>query len=904
MQDQIRGIVARILRRYEDSGRYKLAVQYEFGGKIAAATMYTNVTMEEGDCFLADGKWTTDGSDQFYASGVRPSLPHTAPLAELFLEARLNGVQVDRDLLDRLFREDNAEEVFKRLKSEPHLLRNLIPEAHGDLLMNIETLLHSRIQEIMSISILQNAKVEEWAITQIAQEKKLISVVKQPYAHMHVPGVNLQKADKIAEIAGFQTRSFNRVVGKLAHVVKHATTEGSTAIDLPYVNNMMGEDMPESSDLFEIVDRYATNLRASKFEINRDKFISIADRVAREQAIAEAVVNRLLTGRRLDRQMVENEAKHIFALPQFERLDEVQRAAVIMAVVEPICAITGGPGTGKSTVMEAVLMLKERVLRLSSIDPEILPAAPTGKASKRLAETTKRKACTGHRLLKATRAKGTGVDKRSEFRVNRQNPLPEHCVVAMDEVSMLDIDLFEALLDALPASGSLIMTGDDGQLPSVGAGRVLLDLRSARTVTGDPLLPQVELQNVYRQKKTSGIAIGARLMRMGICPDLSESGTGVTFIDKDSKSIADTIVKTVLQKKREGLDIKEIAVLCPQAPGDAGTWDINRRLQEALNRNGAQIMGVRRGNLDDRDMPVPRVGDRVMLTENDPDNDVMNGDLGTIIGQSRTSDGKPSISVQFDSGQLVQWPVSNWRALILAYASTIHKSQGSQYKLVVMPVSPQHHRMLDRALLYTGWTRAEDEVVVVGDRSRFADALTRLKSNDRLTLMRRLLNQAAVNARYVPPVKNWQPDVPVQPLPLPPASQAGASGAPTPTPPGGIGSFSKPTLRPFTATGAFSGRQPSGNVGSGAGLPPRPPVAPVRPGMGLPGLPPRSAAAPSVKSAPNAAEQSPACEPVKTHAGSSMPRQASSVPPGVRPILPTGALRTPSPVRPLTGLKR
>ena len=394
-------------------------------------------------------------------------------------------------------------------------------------------------------------------------------------------------------------------------------------------------------------------------------------------------------------------------------LAPMQAEALRLAVRSKFLVVTGGPGVGKTTLMNAVLaVLGARGIRLAL-------AAPTGRAAKRLAETTGLLAKTIHRLLE--------VDPRTGgFR--RQESHPLDCdVLVVDETSMVDVPLMYSLLRAVPPAAAVILVGDVDQLPSVGPGQVLADIIESAAV------PVVRLTEVFRQASESRIVVNAHRINHGEMPELTPSGDGGDFffveIDEPGQG-AERLLQIVCERipSRFGLDpLREVQVLCPMNRGALGARSLNAELQKRLNPSAEPAV--------ERFGWKFAAGDRVMQTENDYDKDVYNGDLGFVASidpeageLTATFDGR---DVVYDFGELDR--------LALAYATTIHKAQGSEYPAVVIPVSTQHYPMLQRNLLYTAVTRGRKLVVLVGQKKALAIAVAGRQARRRWSKLREWL---------------------------------------------------------------------------------------------------------------------------------------------------------------------
>ena len=384
-----------------------------------------------------------------------------------------------------------------------------------------------------------------------------------------------------------------------------------------------------------------------------------------------------------------------------------QREAVVMAAESKIMVLTGGPGTGKTTIIRAIIAL------FAGVEAKIQLAAPTGRAARRMQEATGHDAVTIHRLLEFTES------TELFCAVNEDNPLK--CdVLIIDEASMIDIVLMYHLLAAVPPGCTVIMVGDIFQLPSVGPGSVLHDVIQSKAV------PVVELTRIFRQSQESAIVRYAHSINQGIVPDFSndtEKKTDFYFMEEnDPEMAAKTITDLVKRRLPEYYHFsqKDIQVLSPMRPGAVGITALNNALQNALNPNGLALK---------RAQQTFRVNDRVMQVRNNYSKEVFNGDIGTI----ESLDEKESLlSVRFDEEE-VFYTFEETEELVVAYAISIHKSQGSEYPCVIIPLMQCHSWMLQRNLLYTAITRGKKLVVIIGERAALHLAVRNTKTIARLT---------------------------------------------------------------------------------------------------------------------------------------------------------------------------
>lgn len=389
--------------------------------------------------------------------------------------------------------------------------------------------------------------------------------------------------------------------------------------------------------------------------------------------------------------------------------DDVQVAAIRQAVRSRVMVLTGGPGTGKTTTTQGIIA----AYRAAGL--RVLLAAPTGRASKRMSEATGMEAKTIHRLLE--------FNPQDGYKRNDDNPL-EGDVLIVDECSMIDIILMYNLMKAIPVQMRLILVGDIDQLPSVGAGNVLRDIIDSGQV------PVIRLTRIFRQAQSSRIVMSAHAINQGRYPDTSNGkDTDFFFIRKDDpEQVAEEIVKLVKHRlpKAYNQPLSNIQVLTPMQRSVVGAGNLNMLLQQALNTT---TLGISRGGIN------YKLGDRVMQIRNNYDKNVFNGDIG-IIEKVNMED--RTLCIRFD-GSLVEYEASELDEVTLAYATTIHKSQGSEYPIVVIPVLMTHFVMLQRNLIYTGITRAKKICVLIGQPKALAYAIRNLTVNKRNTKLKERL---------------------------------------------------------------------------------------------------------------------------------------------------------------------
>ena len=403
-------------------------------------------------------------------------------------------------------------------------------------------------------------------------------------------------------------------------------------------------------------------------------------------------------------------------------LDETQRRAVLAAVQSGLLIITGGPGTGKTTTINAIIRCFE------AEGAEILLAAPTGRAAARMTEATGREAKTIHRLLEVSGAPSeqnegeNGKENWSSVRFdrNKEQPLEADCII-IDEMSMVDLRLFHALLQAVPVGAHLILVGDSNQLPSVGAGNVLRDLIDSGC------LPVVQLPQIYRQAAESDIVVNAHKMMDEEAIDLGKRSKDFLFIRQNTvEGVIETMLRLLTEKLPAyvGAEAKSIQLLTPVRRGALGVAGLNPVLQAKLNPPGASKAEREFAHA------LFRVGDKLMQIKNNYQRGVYNGDVGILIDINRFTE---TLTVRFDEEREVEYGFADVEELELAYAVTIHKSQGSEYPAVVIPVFSGPRMLRTRNLIYTAVTRAKKCVVLIGEPSYFYEMVGNTKELERYT---------------------------------------------------------------------------------------------------------------------------------------------------------------------------
>ena len=550
------------------------------------------------------------------------------------------------------------------------------------------------------------------------KNRSIAVVTENPYRlAMDIFGIGFVIADSIAEKLGFQKDSPLRVEAGILFVLHQLSDEGHVFYPYEYLVKKSQETLSVERDaIVEALGGLAINKKIVLEDLNdnidefkeNNKGVYLAKFHLCETSIASRLKTLSIAPKSIRGVNVENALEWVQKRLDI-RLAKNQAKAVQCALENKIMIITGGPGTGKTTIINAILKI------FSKLKVKTLLAAPTGRAAKRMSETTGHEAQTIHRLLEYSFAKGG-------FQKNEEKPLSCDLII-LDEVSMIDTVLMHHLTKAIPTLATVILVGDVNQLPSVGAGNVLND------IIASGVIPVVELKEIFRQAQESRIIVNAHKINNGILPTFEDDVPGNDFFfiqQEDPEKVLEIILELTKDRipKRFGLDpVNDIQVLTPMHKGVVGAENLNTELQKSLNPSQVEIT---RGNRNFR------VNDKVMQIRNNYDKEVFNGDIGRIVGMRPDEN---EIAVLFD-GRNVVYEFYELDELVLAYAVSVHKSQGSEYTAVVIPVLTQHYILLQRNLIYTAVTRGRNLVVMVGTRKALAMGVNNDKTQKRFTHLR------------------------------------------------------------------------------------------------------------------------------------------------------------------------
>jgi exodeoxyribonuclease V alpha subunit len=706
------GLVERVTFHNAENGFCVLRVKAR-GQRDLVTVVGHSATISAGEFVQMSGTWVNDRTHglQFRAAYLRASPPTTLEGIERYLgSGMIRGIgPVYARKLIRAF----GEAVFDLIEQSPDRLREVAgigPKRAAKIVAGwAEQKVIREIMLFLHANGVGTSRAVRIYKTYGADAVQLIS--ENPYRLARdIRGIGFRTADQIAEKLGIQKQAMIRVRAGVSYALTEAMDEGHCGLPVEEVVGLTVKLIEVPPDLIHTalaLELDAGELMADTVEGQRCVFLAGLYRA--EQTIAK----RLQVLSTVPPPWPAVDAAK--AIPWVERrtglaLAENQKQAVCLALASKVLVITGGPGVGKTTLVNSILKI------LIAKQVKVALAAPTGRAAKRLTESTGLEAKTIHRLLETD-------PKTGGFRRGEERPL-ECDLLVVDEASMVDVLLMRSLLKALPDQAALFLVGDVDQLPSVGPGQVLADVIDSGAV------PVVRLNEVFRQAAQSRVIVNAHRINRGQMPEPAKSDAPSDFYVLKAEEPEQALTKLIALVQERipaafGLDaIRDVQVLCPMNRGALGAQALNVALQAALNPPGEARV--------ERFGWTFCPGDKVMQVQNDYDRDVYNGDVGIVSGIDPR---EGEVVVRFD-GREVTYGFGELDELVLAYAITIHKSQGSEYPAVVVPLVTQHYAMLARNLLYTGVTRGKRLVVLVGQRKALAIAVRNVSGRRRWSKLR------------------------------------------------------------------------------------------------------------------------------------------------------------------------
>ena len=654
-----------------------------------------------------EGGWVTHPrfGHQFHAACIRTSAPTSADGIERFLSSgAIDGVgaAMARRIVARF-----GVHALQMIENEPHRLKEVagIGEKTAEKIISSYTK-QSELRDIM-LWLEAHGVTGAYAarIFKIYGSLSVEILERDPYRlAQEVDGIGFITADTIASASGWEKNSSARIAAGLSYELTQISSGGHCCIPESVLADRSAQRLGVArSEVMEVLAHEVKTQRLYHVDELGERLIYAPYLYQAEEKTAQTL------------RLLQKKAEHIYVddaellVAEWEiksavTLAVAQREAVTAALTHGVFVLTGGPGTGKTTVIRSMIEI------LGAEGLEILLGAPTGRAAKRLAEATGHPAVTVHRMLEA---QGSA---HGQLRFSRDDKTPlEADVIILDEVSMMDIVLMQHFLTAVLPGTHVILVGDVDQLPAVGPGAVLKDILRSEVI------PSVRLTEIFRQDSTGTIVLNAHAINAGRIP--SFTAEDFSFLPAvSSEDAAQQIVSLCGALLSHGNDasIMDVQVLSPMRREACGVDMLNLRLQEALNppdQGKSEVAGF-------------RIGDKVMQTQNDYTKGVFNGDIGRI-----TWIDTEHVTVNFSEEMDVSYTRDELRALTLAYAMSVHKSQGSEYPIILLPLVRAHHIMLQRNLLYTAVTRAKQRVILVGDRAALYAAVSNDRTRRRYTLL-------------------------------------------------------------------------------------------------------------------------------------------------------------------------
>ncbi len=711
--EQIEGRIERITFFNEENG-YTIAKIKISGKKEPITAVGYLLSPSPGEIIEMKGKWVKHPKygNQFKITSYKTRVPATVYGIERYLSSGLVkgiGPIMAKRIVKRFGKEtlNVIEENIEKLKQV---------EGIGEKRIDMIKKAWNEQREIRDLMIfLQEHGISPSYAPKIYKKYKeeSIQVIKEnPYRlAMDIYGIGFITADRIAEKLGFSKDSELRAMSGIIYVLQQVADEGHVYCPYDELLERCKKVLDTSRDTIE---NALSRLQAEGKVVKDEEAVYLSQFYVCETGVAKKLIKLMEMPKSIRRINTEK------AIEWVERrlgikLAERQKDAIRAVSENKVLIITGGPGTGKTTVINAIIKI------FSQIGAKILLAAPTGRASKRMTETSGYEAKTIHRLLEYS-------PEKAEFKKNERSPL--NCdILIIDEASMIDIVLMYHLTKAIPLNATVIIVGDVNQLPSVGPGNVLKDMISSG------MFPVVELNEIFRQARESLIVINAHRINAGEFPIFrsEKKNPDFYFIEEEDPekglSIIIDLVKNRIPKRFGFNPYEDIQVISPMNKGIIGAENLNEKLQEALNLSS---FGITRGT------KKIKLRDKVMQLRNNYEKGVFNGDIGTVV---KIDQENQEVFVAFDTG-IVTYDYSELDEISLAYAISVHKSQGSEYPAVVIPIFIQHYVLLQRNLIYTAITRGKKLVVVVGTKKAFLIGIKNNKIQRRYSKLDKRLSES------------------------------------------------------------------------------------------------------------------------------------------------------------------
>ncbi len=631
-----------------------------------------------------------------------------------------------------------GEDAIDRIIATPDVLAEVpqLNEKKRQTIIETIRLNHGMEQVIVGLNRYGFGSQLSFAIYQTYKEETLDIIHENPYQLVEdIEGIGFKRADNIAEQLGIGADSDKRVRAAITHeIFQHSVRSGNTYVEaeilLRETINTLEASRPVEISLDQVAEQIIHLVEEGKIQQEGTKLFENSLYFS-EWGIGTSI-QRLLSRKKEIKYEKKEIEKNIRGVEK--RLGilygDSQQAAIEEAIKSPLFILTGGPGTGKTTVINGIVSVFAELNGLSldvkDYTQEMFPillAAPTGRAAKRMNETTGLPASTIHRLLGLT-----GREKNPSMTAKEL----EGGLLIVDEMSMVDTWLANTLFKAIPTNMQVIFVGDKDQLPSVGPGQVLHDLMQINEI------PQKELTEIYRQGDGSSIIPLAHEIKQGKLPqNFTVNQKDRSFFPSDVHHIETYVRQIVTKAKAKGFSPQDIQLLAPMYRGAAGIDALNKMMQEIFNPNDGTKKEVKWNE------SVYRIGDKVLHLVNTPELNVFNGDMGEIVGiilAKESEDKVDELVIQFDNNE-VSYKRNEWNKITLSYCCSIHKAQGSEFKMVILPMVHQYHRMLQRNLLYTAVTRSKDILILLGEVQAFNTCVAH-ESASRLTMLKERITSA------------------------------------------------------------------------------------------------------------------------------------------------------------------
>lgn len=748
-KETIVGTIQILTYRNKENGFFVCKVKVKGRKDNVTITGATPINLSVGEVISASGTWQQNSKYgmQFAAQEVQLMLPKSMSGIQKYLSS--GAIKGIGPTIAKYIVEMFGEEAIEIIEKSPHELTKI----RGISADKAEKIAKSwadniKIKEMMLF--LQTHDITVNFANKIYKHygDAAINILRDnPYAMARdIKGIGFLSADKVAKNLGMAMNDVRRIAAGIEHVLVTATTMGSCALpmsilidkaqELLCIEKLLIEQSIHTSMLSERIiampenDAKCSTIFTKKdlddnivFHSNGDilstddlmvlnPLIFVKPFFFMERNIAMKLYDIATTGSSIFADVNIEAAINSLSEQHNIHLADIQKEAILKLKEAKVMVVTGGPGTGKTTLINSIIkiakMSQDKIGRI-----QIKLAAPTGRAAKRISESSGAYSSTIHRMLEFDPATGN-------FKYNENNYIKCDLMV-LDEASMIDVQLLNAIIKALPRTVTLIIVGDINQLPSIGPGKVLADIIDSNTI------PVIKLNEVFRQAKHSKIIINAHMVNQGKIPYLDTQDKKSDFefmsVQDDMECIAK--IKSVMQRQSQDM-VSDVQILTPMQRGSVGVKAINPILQELLNKNGLsqehiEYFGVKYC-----------INDKVIQTENNYNKGVFNGDIGFI---TKIDKEESEIIINFD-GLDVSYEISELDQILHAYAITIHKSQGSEYHTVIMPILTQHFVMLNRNLIYTGITRAKKKLIIIGQKRAMAMAIKSNKEEIRYSMLK------------------------------------------------------------------------------------------------------------------------------------------------------------------------